>query len=136
MTPEELHYAAAHWNWDDGPETLTKIVRRKDCALATATMVFWMSEPQEVMGAYRTAAAAKKDDYDGFYPLLVLIRDRIAAGAFERHDIGYDPRHDTSANPQGVDWTEDWDPIAKTHALPKSMLRAVEGRMLDPNYLF
>jgi hypothetical protein len=130
-TPEELHYAAYSWNWDDGVAQLREIVLRADCALATASLIFWNGLPDEVIGSYATRDEAEEVDGEGaVFDLQMLICERVSAGAYERHDIAYDPADDG-----GTNWVEDY-PEDAPHALPEALTQAIPGRALDDDIMF
>jgi hypothetical protein len=42
---QKLLLKAYHYNWDDGINTLNKIIANKDCDKATALLVYWLSVP-------------------------------------------------------------------------------------------
>ena len=131
LTPEELHVAANAWNWDGGVDGVRQIVERADCALATAALVFWRSLPDEVIGFYADRDSAEEEDGQGdTFDLQLLIRDRVAAGGYANHDIGFDPSDD-----DGTDWSEDY-PEEPAHELPAALLGAVPGRLPDPELRF
>ena len=58
--PEELHFIADFYNWDDGPEVLTWIIDSDLCDEGTAKMIFWKSEPQD----YTPYEKAEEVEYD------------------------------------------------------------------------
>jgi hypothetical protein len=122
----ELHYAARAWNWDDASR-LVDVVRRPDCTLATAAMLFWRSLPDEVIGHFANRKAAHRAGESAAWDLQAEIRDGVAAGRFAA-GIGYDPADDG-----GTDWTEDW-PDDKP--VPEALLRAVPGPSADPSLRF
>jgi hypothetical protein len=126
-TPEELHYAARAWNWDNGVATMREIVERSDCALATAMLVFWRSLPDEIIGTFETRKAAQREGEGEAFDLQIAILER--ASTYERHDIAYDPSDD-----DGTDWLADYPKDARE--LPLSLTQATPGRHADPRIFF
>jgi hypothetical protein len=42
---QKLFLKAYHYNWDDGMNTLNKIIANKDCDKATALLIYWLGVP-------------------------------------------------------------------------------------------
>ena len=44
--PFELHLFAIDWNWDDGVQSLPKLVKNDACDAGTALMLYWFTNPE------------------------------------------------------------------------------------------
>jgi hypothetical protein len=127
QSPEELHYAAAGWNWDNGVKKLQKLIARPDCSLATMIMIYWNGEPDE-MFEYKNAKEAEEDLYMGdVFELLIDIEKRVLKGNIPTFGIGFNPKD----NENGVDLTQDWNHPSLKHRVPPKMLKKVEGLRID-----
>ena len=56
--PEELHYLAKDYNFDDGFWALEQIINSPFCDIRTARMLFWLSNPQYFADSYGHPAHA------------------------------------------------------------------------------
>lgn len=131
-TSVELHYAARSWNWDNGEKELLKIIQRPDCSLATALMIYWNGEPQEIFfDCANTEDAEEEFGSAETYHLLETIEKKILGNQYQYYNIGFDPQ-----DSNGIDLTEGWDDPDAQHAIDKKLTQEVKGLMADPKIFF
>ncbi|QXH49076.1 DUF4274 domain-containing protein [Pseudomonas fakonensis] len=80
QSKEELHYLAAHLNWDDGLLAPRAILAHPLCDAGTALLLYWYGQGWWQAGAESDATA--------FYAGLV---QRFAEGGFSSYGIAFDP---------------------------------------------
>lgn len=133
QTPEELHYTARSWNWDNGIKELREILSRSDCSLATALLIYWNAEPVDLFSAYENAEEASEESKtDGLaFELLAEIEEKVGKGGFTNPSIGYNPKND-----EGIDLTSELDEVDLLHKIPKEMMSAVIGLVADNEIRF
>jgi hypothetical protein len=92
--PAELHYLAAIYNWDDGPQVLEWIIDSPMCSRSTANLIFWRAAPDYYLKFDLESA-------DGCYPsereVLALLRKIVRKyheGSFPDLDIEFDPEEE------------------------------------------
>ncbi|MBX7494724.1 DUF4274 domain-containing protein [Qipengyuania sp. 6B39] len=86
--PDDWHFIADNWNWDDELDVLYWIVSQPDCDRATALTTFWKGEPtgydyetdDEEMGASPYSVA----------PMLRYISERFNTSGYPRSEIAFD----------------------------------------------
>lgn len=87
-SPDDWHRVALDHNWDEGVETLSWIVHRPDCDIATALDIFWKGQP-----AWYPLLAVKegRDEADDpTWTMLKFIGARINASGYQRSRIAFD----------------------------------------------
>lgn len=83
-SPVELHYFALSYNWDSGDEALRAVLDHPRCDLGTATMIYWLSQPDLRLG-WEADGEATDYDPDGLAFLKDLqARLRLRASRFNR----------------------------------------------------
>src|SRR5690349_9296432 len=86
-TPEELHAFALHYNWDDGVELLTLIIRNPMCDRGTALMLYWLTD-----GIFAQRAEEISRYQGHVYALAMEIERRFLAGFYTGAAIRFDPK--------------------------------------------
>jgi hypothetical protein len=89
-TPEELHYLADHWDWEDGVDVLQWIVESPLCSEATALMIFWQAQPNDFT-EYSWKAKKLPDGDIEMFNLIRTIVDKFECGFYAKTSITYDP---------------------------------------------
>ena len=87
--PFELHLFAFDWNWDDGVESLGKLIKNDACDAGTALMLYWYSNPE-----FYTEYKAIKDCPEYNRDPLKLSRSierKFKRGEFVTRSIPFDP---------------------------------------------
>ena len=54
QTPQELAYLAQQHNWDNGVQLMLWLAQSPLCSQATAAEIFWLSQPQEYQGGFKS----------------------------------------------------------------------------------
>lgn len=121
QTPEELHQLAWSFNWDDvGLEAPRAIIRRPDCDLGTAVLLYWHSGPRfyaQYPGEQEVPAHSR-----ALYALHREIEERVRTGFYAHRAFRFDPRDD-----RGHDWTHDYADLPERTPLPAEMRQATPG---------
>jgi Domain of unknown function (DUF4274) len=112
--PDEWHDAADQWNWDNGVEPLTWIIRQSECDRATALLVFHLGEPH-----FHAEKLTEGRDLgnDKTYALLAEIRERWFSGKFQRSEIGFDVS-EYDDPPTATDSDRDFVAASMRHSIP------------------
>jgi len=92
-SPEELHYFADRWNWDNGIDALQKVIRNPSCDFSTVQLIFWRASPD----AYQECAS--RDEIESNHALEMWdfiheILERVEAGSYDEGTIPYNPSKD------------------------------------------
>ena len=87
--PYELHLFAFGWNWDDGIDSLQKLVKNKSCDAGTALMVYWYSSP-EFYTQYKAINDCPEYNRDPM-KLSRSIERKLKRGVFASRLIPFDP---------------------------------------------
>lgn len=124
QTSEGLHLYAKHYNWDDGPAEMLKIIRNPSCDLGTAIMIYWSGGPGwDCQYTNRSEVSVyERDTYD----LLREIEERVGAGFYRRQSIRFDPRDE-----DGHDYTQRYADVECQRQIPLYMYAATPGESLE-----
>lgn len=120
-SPVELHYFAMGYNWGDGDEKLRAVLDHPLCDLGTATMIYWLSQPDLILGWEAEGDA----DAEG----LALIKDnqaRLVAEDYAHRQIRFDPRDFL-----GNDHTQPEADSTGMSLIPPKLTEATPGRALE-----
>ena len=90
-SPDQWHQAAESYNWTYGSAPMHWIVSQRDCDLATAVLLYYLSGPSY----YWEFTPGNVPDHarEGF-PLVWTARTRVAAGDYKRAEIAFDPTYE------------------------------------------
>ena len=78
----QLHEIAIYWNWDNGTDILTEIVKSPHCDRATAMTIYGLSEPDAYEG--RVSDLETEEDVKPLY----LIAEGFQKGAYSNGAFG------------------------------------------------
>ncbi len=76
FSPEELHFMADGYNYDDGTFLLEQIIENPNCAIETAQMIYWLSAPDYYYDEFGGPEYCDVDYNKAFADLLVKLNDR------------------------------------------------------------
>jgi hypothetical protein len=92
--PLILHAIADNYNWDDGFEVPTAIMRNPNCDLGTALMLFDLSEGWELLAQPEPDLEdwrREGSDWEREWRFVAELYGRIIRGEFASQEISYDP---------------------------------------------
>lgn len=124
-TPEELHYYAMNFNWDDDLAYLRSVIHHPLCDQGTALMLFWLGQPDLLYGWEAEGKIMSLHD-DGLSFVKEIQAEYLRSG-FPNRRIRVDP---TNMVP-GVDYTKPDAGSTGMHLIPEAMKRASPGKPLD-----
>ncbi|MDO5077072.1 DUF4274 domain-containing protein [Corynebacterium sp.] len=99
-SPEELHYLAKDYNFDDGFWVLEQIINNPFCDIRTARMLFWLSEPEYIATRFGHPAHAPGDGITEDHARFLTQLDAKAHRGEFLHDLPAEfesPEIDTTA---------------------------------------
>jgi hypothetical protein len=125
QSPEEVHLYAAHYNWDNGDESMRRLIDHLKIDEGTVLLIYWRANPQffRQYGTRDEVPDWTRSDYD----LIKEIERRFAEGFYTQHKFHYDPRNDN-----GVDITQEGQMAHSGHPIPEFMFTATPG--ISPNW--
>jgi hypothetical protein len=127
-TPEMWHQVAWNWNWDNGTDPLTWIIRQSTCASGTALLIYWYGGPRWYT-QYET-----RDAIDAYqrttYDLLQEIEQHYVSGRYTNQSIAFDPTND-----EGIDWTKEYADELLRQPIPEMMFAATSGQPVERVWL-
>jgi hypothetical protein len=89
QTPEELHYFAAEYNWDNGTiESLRWIIRQPFCDKGTALLLYWSADPKSLYSRYANREQVEEYYLDQ-YDFLKELEDRILEDRYSLQNFCY-----------------------------------------------
>lgn len=117
LSSAEQYILVKEYNWDDGTQVLNWIIDSEKCDRGTATMMFWLAEPDFYFD-YQT-----EEDIDEWardvWRLLQRIVGRFRSNDFTSSRFGFIPTR------QG--YQTDWDSATGIWELPLSLVKGNEG---------
>ena len=126
-SPLELHVVAANWNWDDGCELLTWIIRNPICDKGTALLIYWHAGPgwqYQFLNRDEVPKYARAN-----YDLIKEIETRYISGFYTEASIAFDPSND-----EETDWTTMYAKISTRQEIPKQMRISTSGISIDRSF--
>lgn len=122
--PQEWHYFAWRYNWDDGIEPLLWIVNQSLCDKGTALLIYWRGQPQNI----QLLNTYENDEARGYHALYInlieKIEERFRKDDFINKRISFNPQDD-----YGQNWVRDL--LSTTH-IPDSMFQPSPGQPVSP----
>lgn len=87
MTPSLRHDMIREWNWDFCPNFLHWVVAQDDCELATASLIFWSSCPENYEMYNENLWPCASDEY--FFTVREVL-ERARKSLYTHQTIGYE----------------------------------------------
>jgi hypothetical protein len=116
LSSAEQYYLASIYNWDDGITVLNWIIDSPKCDKGTATMIFWMAEPDYYFDySEATIGEYDKDVFDLLQKILVKIKNK----EFKRSRFGFNPKQNK--------YKTDWETASGIWRLPKDLTKGTLG---------
>lgn len=116
LSSAEQYYLASIYNWDDGTVVLDWIIESPKCDLGTATMIFWMAEPDY----YFDYSADTIDDWaKDVWNLLQKIITKIRNDEFKSSKFSFSPTKN------GYD--TNWESAVGIWELPNVLKKGTSG---------
>lgn len=85
----EAHSKASSHNWDEGLAPLKRILKKPNCDIATAKMIYWLGQPHYYQ-QFRKAGEIPKVNQTNYRFIKKLEKD-ILAGVYTTNEISFDP---------------------------------------------
>jgi hypothetical protein len=99
LNSTDQYYLAENYNWDDGVEILQWIIESKKCDKGTASLIFWMSEPDY----YFEKSESEISNYEkDTFLLLKRIVEKFNNKEFKKSNLKYDPTY----REKRIDWNK------------------------------
>jgi len=116
LSSAEQYFLASEYNWDDGTIVLDWIVDSQKCDQGTATMIFWMAEPDYYFDyTEETIDDWGKDVWLLLQKIILKFKDKeFASSKF-------------AFNPRGNGYKTDWDSAKGIWELPKELIKGNRG---------
>jgi hypothetical protein len=99
-SPEELHYYAINYNWDDGLDLLRPVIDHPLCDQGTALFLFWLGQPDWFYDREADGRIGSGDSDN--LRFLKDVQAKYLESGFPSHRIRVDPTDMVF----GVDYTE------------------------------
>lgn len=116
LNSTDQYYLAANYNWDDGVEILKWIIESRKCDKGTASLIFWISEPDY----YFEKSESEISDYEKEnFLLLKRIVEKFNKKEFKRSKLKYDP----TDREKRINWSKqnsEWN-------IPEELKKATKG---------
>jgi hypothetical protein len=124
QTSEEVHLYALCYNWDDGDESMRRLIDHPEIDAGTALLIYWRASPSFF------CQFATRDEVPEWtrscYDLIKEIERRFIEGSYIRREFRYDPK-----NHQGYDITHEGRTVVNQQAIPDIMYEATPGISID-----
>ena len=112
----EQYFIASEYNWDDGTTVLDWIIDSEICDKGTATMIFWMAEPDY----YFDYTEETIDDWaKEVWKLLQKIITKVKNGEFTKSKYGF--------NPTKNGYQTEWESAKGIWELPNDLIKGNKG---------
>lgn len=122
----KLHQKAEDHNFDASPSKVRSIIRRKNCDLGTALLLYWRGAPNYYRQFENREQMARDGGADpAVFDLLVEIEQRVVDGKYKTNLIPFDPFNDFGSNHAAAYTSYDC-----VFDLPVEMYGDVSGRKL------
>lgn len=116
LTSEEHYFLASTYNWDDGTIVLDWIIDSEICDKGTATMIFWMAEPDYYFDyTEETIDEWAKD----VWKLLQKIIAKMNKGEFTKSKYGFSPSKNG--------YQTEWETAKGIWELPNDLIKGNKG---------
>ena len=116
LTSAEQYFLASIYNWDDGTTVLDWIIDSEICDKGTATMIFWMAEPDY----YFDFTEETIDDWaKDVWKLLQRIVTKVKNGEFTKSKYGF--------NPTKNGYQTEWESAKGIWELPNELIKGNKG---------
>jgi uncharacterized protein DUF4274 len=120
QTSEEVHLYALSYNWDDGDESMRRLIDHPEIDAGTVLVIYWRANPQ-FFCQYATRDEVP-DWARSCYDLIKEIERRFIEGFYTRRNFHYDPKNDG-----GVDITQEGRVIDIKQPIPEIMYAVTPG---------
>jgi hypothetical protein len=90
QSPEEVHLYASSYNWDNGDESMRRLIDHPEIDAGTVLLIYWRANPQ-----FFCQYAARDEVPDWVrsdYDLIKEIERRLIEGFYTRRNFHYDPK--------------------------------------------
>jgi hypothetical protein len=125
LPAEKLHAFALHWNYDGGLEPLARLIRLRQCELATAKLIYWRLDPTWYL-QFKTRGQVPAHAQEGF-DLIQEIERRVRDGAYREGALTFDPAREELRGGKVVNWT------SRHLELEDTFVRDLPGEMYQPS---
>ena len=116
LSSAEQYYLASIYNWDDGITVLNWIIDSPKCDKGTATMIFWMAEPDYYFDFIEDTV----DDWAlDVWKLLQKIITKMNNNEFNASKYGF--------NPVKNGYRIDWETTTGIWKLPDDLIKGTSG---------
>jgi|GEM_PF-5155272 len=95
---EEIHYALANYNFDDGIDFPKALVYHPDCDKGTALMLFWRFSPDYYTQFDRNNPESLPHCSQETFLLLIKLLENYESGFYKKESICFDPSDDFGHN--------------------------------------
>lgn len=120
-----LHKKASKLNWDGGLDKLKKILKSPNCDVATATMIYWLGNPNYFL-KYKKINDAN-DSERKLFRFLTKLEKRILANEFKTNIIDFNP-----SIFMGVNWLENSYCLETSiREIPDSLKDEIKGKEIE-----
>lgn len=136
--PEEIHYLATQYNWDNGDELIYEIVNHPHCDKGTALMLYYLAEPLLYYAKYKDIEDVIKNKENNWeinsFKLIKYIEDKIISDVYRTSLFSFNADKELKAysvfnsNPRNPKFRKDlYDRI------PKECKMNIDGIYQTPN---
>ncbi len=116
----QLHERASHHDWDDGLESLERILANPACDYGTALLIYWLGSPG-FDTQYKTVKAAEPWRRETL-SFLRRLEKRLLGHDFKTSLLLFNPRFDrTTITTRGHDWTGENADIKVRRPIPAEL---------------
>jgi hypothetical protein len=116
LNSTDQYYLAENYNWDDGVEILKWIIESSKCDKGTASLIFWMSEPDY----YIEKSENEIPDYEkDTYLMLRRIVEKFNHNEFKKSCLKY--------NPKDREKEIDWSKLNSEWNIPEELKKPTKG---------